>query len=358
MSIADWGWNEYWAARMETLESAGSGSTLGEPGRVTTQDRDRWSVQLEAGPVTARIAPGSRVKGLPVVGDWVRVAPGPGADDPWTVVEVLPRKSRLARGAAGSGSEEQVLAANVDLVWVLHGLDTPVNERRMERYLAVVWESGAVPEVVLSKSDLSDDVDAAVAAAESVAPGVRVHTVSIGDASAVARLRSTLPPSTTVVLVGPSGAGKSSLLNALAPAASAATGEVRSRDRKGRHTTTRRELFRIDGGALLIDTPGIRELRLWSVDEGLDLAFPEVEELAGACRFRDCRHDSEPGCAVVAAAETGRIPAERLESYRKLRAEADYQARKNDPVARKAAASEHKSALKTLRYHQKYREGD
>lgn len=349
MSIHHWGWDADRAG-----EWAAPGSAVGSPGRVVARDRDRWVIQTDDGSRVARLAPATEPGPPPVVGDWVAAAPGPSPSDPWTVVRVLPRRSRLVRGAAGTEHGDQVLAANVDRVWIVHGLDLPLNERRLERTLAVAWESGAVPEVVLTKSDLCPDPGAAVAKAEGVAPGVTVHLVGTGDAPAVERLRRTLQPGTTVVLLGPSGVGKSTLVNALDASAEAAVGAVRDGDRKGRHTTTRRELYRLEGGALLLDTPGIRELRLWDVDAGLERAFPDVEELALGCRFRDCRHDTEPECAVRAAEASGQLPAERLASYRKLRAEVDHQERQGDPLARKAAVAAHKTALKTLRYHPKY----
>lgn len=350
MSLQEWGWSEVWAARAAELEP-----TVGQPARVVAQHRDRWSIQTEDGLHLARVAAGSRLLSVPVVGDWVLARSGPSPSDPWTLIALLPRQSRLSRGAAGTGLEEQILAANVDVVWVVHGLDVPFNARRVERYLAMIWESGAVPELVLSKADLSLDLTGAVVEAQSAALGIAVRTVSSVDGASVARLGQTMRPGTTVALVGPSGAGKSTLVNLLAADAEIATGVVREKDRKGRHTTTRRELYPIEGGALLLDTPGIRELRLWSVDEGLDRAFPDIDELARACRFRDCSHESEPDCAVIEAQLTGGIAPDRVASYRKLRAEAAYQARKSDPVARKALTAEHKSALKTLKYHQKYR---
>lgn len=349
MMLQDWGWDEEWAAQV-----GGDDTAPTRPARVVSQERDRWAVQTVDGPGVARIVSDVGMASVPVVGDWVLVEPGPSVADPWTITRVLPRRSRLSRGAAGEGRDEQVLAANVDVVWVVQGLDAELNERRIERYLAVVWESGAVPELVLSKSDLSPDLAEAVARAEGIAMGVQVRTVSTADPDSIEELRATLRPGATVALVGPSGVGKSTLVNALDPAAEAATGAVREKDQKGRHTTTRRQLYHMEGGALLLDTPGIRELRLWSVDEGLDRAFPDIEALARSCRFRDCRHESEPGCAILEAEAEGRIPPERVASYRKLRAEAEYQIRKSDPLARKAAVADHKSALKTMKYHHKF----
>lgn len=196
---------------------------------------------------------------------------------------------------------------------------------------------------------------AATAAIAAVAVGVDILSVSVDDPARIEQLRATLRPGRTVALLGPSGAGKSTLINTLAAETRTATGEVRDFDHKGRHTTTHRELFRIAGGALLMDTPGLRELRVWTLDEGLAGAFPEIEELSTACRFRDCRHQAEPGCAVVEAVSSGRLDAARLESYRKLEAEAAYFERKSDPRARAAAVAEHKTAMKTMKQHPKYR---
>jgi ribosome biogenesis GTPase len=185
--------------------------------------------------------------------------------------------------------------------------------------------------------------------------GVPVHVVSIQQPESICALRAGLAAGRTIALLGPSGAGKSALINALAEEALTATGAVRERDRKGRHTTTRRELFKLPGGALLLDTPGLRELRVWGLADGLLQAFPDIEALGEACRFRDCQHDVEPGCAVLAAVASGALDPDRLKSFGKLRAEAAYAERKSDPEARAAAVAKHKTALKTLKYHPKYR---
>ena len=351
MSLGAWGWDSGWAAL-----AAEVGTELDRPARVVGQERARWMVQSEDGPGQARLASASAP--APVIGDWILVRPGPMAADPLGVTAILPRRSGLSRGAAGGGNAEQILTANVDVVWIVAALDAPLNARRLERYLAVVWESGATPHLVLTKSDLAADPAAAGADAQAIAVGAPVSIVSTLDEAAIAGLRGELHPGTTVVLLGPSGVGKSTLVNLLDPEAHAVTSPVREVDHKGRHTTTRRELFRIPGGALLIDTPGIRELRVWALGEGLEHTFPEIEELSQGCRFTDCRHEAEPGCAVLEAAAAGLIDPERLASFRKLRAEADYQLRKNDPEARRAAVAEHKTALKTMKYHHKLRKPD
>lgn len=350
MSLEGWGWDADWAARLARLDLGNAG----EPARVVGQDRGRWSVQSRSGPGTARLSSASALDPYPTVGDWLVVKPGPMPSDPLSLLAVLPRRSAFSRGVAGTGTTEQVLASNVDRVWIVHGLDVPPNMRRLERYLAIAWESGAEPEVVLTKADLADSLEAALADVREVAIGVRLRVVSSQDEESVQELRASMAPGRTVALLGPSGVGKSTLINLLAEMTLTTTRAVRLSDRKGRHTTTRRALFQIPGGALLLDTPGLRELRVWDLGQGLIRAFPDIDEFATACRFRDCMHETEPGCAVLEAVTAGRLVASRLASFRKLRAEAAFEARKSDPEARAAAISEHKTALKTLKYHPKY----
>lgn len=309
------------------------------PARVVEEHRDRMVVvtanrRAEATPSgRLRHASTSRDE-LPAVGDWVVVR---GTGDSLQITAVLPRRSSLVRKAAGSTTEAQVVAANVDTVFVVSPLDRPLNGRALERYVAAVWEGGAEPVVVLTKADLVADEDAHLADAMAAAPGVDVRAVTAPTGRGLAALERHLGPRRTIALVGTSGAGKSTLVNALlGPDAEdvQAVGHVRGGDSKGRHTTTFRRLLPLPGGALLVDTPGMRELALWDADEGVERAFPEIEELAARCRFGDCRHEDEPGCAVLAAVAEGALPVERLESRRKLERELAFLHAKQDARAR------------------------
>lgn len=344
-----WGWDEEWAASLRKL------ALDSQPARVTSQHRDRWLIETEAGSHTARLPTKKGSSGIiPVTGDWVAGVPGPTETDPWSVLRVLPRRSVVRRGSAGESRSGQVLAANIDRLWIVQALDSPPNLRSLERYLAVGWESGASPEIVLTKSDRSEVLDQAVEQVRGISFGVSLWTTSVMDPASLETLRASLIPGATVALLGPSGAGKSTLVNHLAETRLTRTAEVREADRKGRHTTTGRELFQIHNGALLLDTPGMRELKVLTLAEGLERAFPDIEQLAANCRFRDCSHVAEPGCAVLGAVAEGRLGEERLLSYRKLEAEAAYERRRVDPRARAEQVAEHRTAMKTLKYHPKH----
>lgn len=351
-----WGWTDQLAAAFaDRVAVLSSTSDSLAPARVVAQERDRWEITTGATTHVARLTRSAPAGIMPVTGDWVVIAPGPLPADPPSIVTVLPRHTAMSRGAAGDGDREQVLAANLDVVLIVHGLDAPLNARRLERYLTAAWESGATPEIVLTKADLAADALEAQRSIGMIAPGIPVHLVSVHDAGQLASFRAGLRSGGTYGVLGPSGAGKSSLINALAGEPLLETGAVREHDRKGRHTTTRRELFQIPGGALLMDTPGLRELRLWSAAHGLVMTFPEVEAIASQCHFRDCRHTTEPGCAVRAAEESGLLDRDRLASYRKLVAEAAYLERREDREAQAAVVAQHKTALKTMKYHHKRR---
>lgn len=276
---------------------------------------------------------------LPAVGDWVAVFAPPDIGVP-QVRAVLERSSAIARGDPGKDAVTQILAANVDVVFLVHPIDAEPNLRRIERELSLVWESGAAPVIVLTKADASSDADAAREAVETVAVGADVLVTSAVQGLGMEAVLSLIAEDRTAVLLGPSGAGKSTLINALLGEDRQATREVRASDGRGRHTTVARELIVLPGGGILIDTPGLRALALTGSEAGIATTFPEIEEAAEGCRFRDCTHKHEPGCAVRAAVESGALPAERLQSYHKLKREAEVAAAKGD--ARLRAEEERK----------------
>jgi ribosome biogenesis GTPase len=269
---------------------------------------------------------------------------------------VLPRASAIVRRAPSDHARPtQVLAANVDVAFLMTSLNRDFNLRRLERYLAVAWESGALPVVLLSKADLIDDPDGMRLAAEAVAPGTDVIAVSAVSGVGLEAVRQHLAPGRTVVFLGSSGVGKSSLVNALAGEGLLATAAIREDDARGRHTTTRRQLLRV-GDALVIDTPGLRELALADTD-GLAGAFDELDAVAATCRFSDCRHDGEPGCAVRAAIAEGRLAPERLDAYRKLQREARRAELAADAVGRKAERRRWSATMKEVTRHMELKYG-
>jgi ribosome biogenesis GTPase len=286
------------------------------------------------------------------VGDWVLVrAEGDGG----SIEEVLPRRTKLSRRAAGKRNEEQVVAANVDIVFIVMGLDGDYSLRRLERFLAMVWESGATPRVVLSKRDLCDEVEARVTEVEQIAVGVHVTAVNGKTGEGVDELREEVGSGRTAAFVGSSGVGKSTLINHLLGQRIQATRQVREDDDRGRHTTTHRELFSMPGGGLLIDNPGIREVQLWAGEQSLEQAFDDVAELAEECRYRDCTHSDEPGCAVIAAIESGQLPAGRLGAYRTLQKELRYLELRQNETSQRIEKQKWRNIQKEYRRSTRYR---
>jgi ribosome biogenesis GTPase len=331
--LVELGWDDAWAALATRRAAAGT------PARVVRADPGRAVVLTAGGPRTAAVPPGIAL----VSGDWVVLHAGSGAgsgvaggagaggsrptaaagsdpDRAGTVAAVLPRRTELVRGAGRRAAAAQVLAANIDVVLVVVSLDAAPSRARLERMLAVAWDSGAQPVVVLTKADLTPTAESERDEVAEVALAAPVVLASTVDGRGLDELRGHLRPGRTAVLLGVSGAGKSTLLNALAGHELAPTAEV-GRTGRGRHTTTARELVVLPGLGVLLDTPGLRGVQLWESDEGLGRAFADIVELAGGCRFRDCRHAGEPGCAVAAAVEAGTLSSRRVASHAKLERE-------------------------------------
>jgi ribosome biogenesis GTPase len=350
--LEDLGWGPFFQQQLHNHET-----TDLLPARVVEENRGAYRLYGEAGWITATISGRLRHEALmrgalPAAGDWVLVDP-PSAGN--TVIQrLLERRTNLSRKEAGERTGEQILAANVDTVFLVSALNEEFNPRRIERYLAAVWQSGARPVVVVNKADLGEDPELFLRQTETIAPGVPVLLTSTITGAGIDALRARIGAGETAVFVGSSGVGKSSLINALLDQAAQPVREIRD-DGKGRHTTTSRRLILLSGGGVVIDTPGLRELALWNSDAGLGGAFADIESLASECAFRDCRHAAEPGCAVRDAMESGTLAEERVGSYRKLERELDYIAEKQDESLRIARANRWKAIAKQHRQREKAR---
>jgi ribosome biogenesis GTPase len=350
------GWNDELSEQFEPYQARGFVA-----GRVAVQHRGEWDVLTETGELRCEL-PGrafyeaESAAELPAVGDWVAVEPRAG-DEAGTIRALLPRRTKFSRLAAhdprSEVTREQVLATNVDVVFIVSSLNEDLNLRRLERYVTLAWESGANPVILLTKSDLHPDPAAAVSDVAAIADGIAVVALSSRSGDGLDAVRDHLGTGVTAVLLGSSGVGKSTLINALLGEERLDTQEIRA-DGRGRHTTTRRELIVLPGGGLVIDTPGIRELQLWEADEGIDEAFEDIVELAAQCRFSDCAHDSEPDCAVRVALEDGTLSSDRWASYQKLQRELLHLDRRIDKRAQAEERRRWRSLSMQMRDH--YRE--
>lgn len=344
MKLSDFGWNDRFDSLFNPLRERGF-----VPARVVRVDRGAVVVQTAAEIAVAVVAgtlDPSGETGPPAVGDWVALD----LDTDTVVVRaILPRFGTLSRRRPGAADHEQAVAANVDVVFIVESVERGPNPRRIERAVALAWEAGATPVVVLTKTDLCDEVESAVDRAREGAPYSDVTAVSAVEGDGVDDLIGHLRPESTAVLLGPSGVGKSTLTNRLLGEQRLAVSQVREGDAKGRHTTTHRELVVLPTGGCLIDTPGIRELGLWLDPDSVESSFPEIEEAAERCRFRDCRHNGEPGCAVAAEVDAGRLDAARLASFHRLLREAEHLDQRLDASRRHEIRARERSFGKMVR---------
>ena len=356
-SLAELGWDSSFAAAFDQFTSDGDHI----PARVSRVDRGGADLLGANGPLRASLgrevlaSMATNRTAAPTVGDWVAVRHWP--DDRTTIEAVLTRRTYVVRDSADATSNAQALAANVDLVVVVEHLDPEPEIGRIERLLVLAWGSGAQPLVVLTKADLVPDPDGMRTEVMAAAPGVDVLAIDAKSGAGADAVRAYLGPGRTLVLLGPSGAGKSTLTNSLAGVSLMATGGTRRVDGKGRHTTSHRELVVLPTGGVVLDTPGLRSVGLVADEDAVAIAFPDVEELAARCRFRDCAHDTEPGCAVVAAVDEGELDERRLESWRKLGREAAFQARRTDARLRAQEISVWKQRHMHMRRHNKLNPG-
>ena len=353
-TVEKYGWNDSWKTKW-TDQPTNEKLQSSVYGRVLLEHKHMYRVVTNDGEWLGSLSGSFKHQALerrdyPAVGDWVAIEKMPG-EEKGIIHSILPRTSIFSRKAAGLTTVEQIVAVNVDIVFLVMSLNLDFNVRRLERYMIAAWDSGANPVIVLTKKDVCPYPQSYVEQAEAVAFGVPIHVVSSVTGEGVAELQELLKDSKTAALLGSSGVGKSSLTNALCGVKVMAVNSIREDDDKGRHTTTHRELFHMPGGGLLIDTPGMREFQMWDNSESLEAGFKDVEELANACRFNDCQHSGQPGCAVSEALENGSLTRERYASYEKLKRELAYIERKADAVARKAELGKWKQITKDMRKH-------
>lgn len=353
MNLELLGWSQFFANSLDSQWR--DGYTVG---RIALEHKTTYILYTEHGELPAEVTgklryQATRRQDFPAVGDWVAISLRDGKQKA-TIHAILPRKSKFSRKIAGGKTEEQIVATNIDTAFLVAGLDGDFNLRRLERYLLLVWESGANPVIVLNKADLCDDAEGRRQDVEAIALGVPIVVLSAAKNQGLDALKPYLKSGQTVALLGSSGVGKSTLTNQLVGKFVQAVGEVRQGDDRGRHTTTHRELILLPSGGLLIDTPGMREIQIWAGDDSLQDTFADINAIAKQCRFRNCQHDLEPGCAVKQVLEDGTLDYQRFLSYQKLQKELDYLDRKQDQKASLVEKEKWKKITKALRKKHKW----
>lgn len=348
MNLEVLGWNSFFAKNFNSYLQ--QGYTVG---RVAIEQKNTYLLYTEFGEQRAEVTGKMRHQAggradFPAVGDWVVISPING-EERAVIHEILPRKSKFSRKTVGTITDEQIIGTNIDTVFLVSGLDGDFNVRRIERYLILVWESGANPVIILNKADLCDRVEERRVEVEAIAPGVQIIILSAIAQLGLEALNPYLSTGQTVALIGSSGVGKSTITNQLVGEDIQAVQSVRLGDSRGRHTTTHRELIILPSGGLLIDTPGMREIQIWARNEGLQSTFSDIETIAKLCRFRDCQHEKEPGCAVQQAILEGTLDKQRFHNYQKLEQEVAYLSRKQDKKAQLVEKEKWKKIHKALR---------